>query len=183
MIAFCYHICFQHCKRKFLDIEADKDATQIIDVINKLYRKEHKIGKHWKPDRILEYIKKYAPSILKELKRKLLKIQSNPSMLPKSPLSKAINYTLNEYDALCNYIDGPEYTLDNNAIERYMRYISLSRKNSLFCGSHDGAKRTALLYSLACSCRLNGINTFEYFTDILNRMAYINPNASDEVYQ
>ena len=119
--------------------------------------KSIKIGKHWKPDRILEYRKKYAPPILKELKRKLLKIQSNPSMLPKSPLSKAINYTLNEYDALCNYIDRPEYALDNNAIERYMRYISLSRKNSLFCGSHDGAKRTALLYSLACSCRLNGI--------------------------
>jgi len=175
--------CFQHCKRKFLDIEADQEATQIVDVINKLYRKEHKIGTHWKPDRILEYRNKYAPPILKELKRKLLKIQSNPSMLPKSPLSKAINYTLNEYDALCNYINRPEYALDNNAIERYMRYISLSRKNSLFCGSHDGAKRTALLYSLACSCRLNGINTFEYFTDILNRMAYINPNASDEVYQ
>ena len=71
----------------------------------------------------------------------------------------------------------------DNAIERLVRYISLSRKNSLFCGSHAGAERTALIYSLACSCRLNGINTFEYFTDILNRLAYISPNAPDEVYQ
>ena len=72
---------------------------------------------------------------------------------------------------------------NNNAIERFMRYISLSRKNSLFCGSHAGAERTALIYSLACSCRLNGVNTFEYFADILNRLAYISPNAPDEVYQ
>jgi len=46
-----------------------------------------------------------------------------------------------------------------------------------------GAKRSALIYSLACSCRLNGINTFEYFTDILNRMTCISPNASDDVYR
>ncbi len=51
----------------------------------------------------------------------------------------------------------------DNLGERLMRYISLSRRNSLFCGSHAGAERTALIYSLACSCRLQGINTFEYF--------------------
>jgi len=71
----------------------------------------------------------------------------------------------------------------DNAIERLQRYISLSRRNSLFCGSHAGAERTALIYSLACSCRLHGINTFEYFADILNRLAYISPRAPDEVYQ
>jgi len=71
----------------------------------------------------------------------------------------------------------------DNAIERLQRYISLSRRNSLFCGSHAGAEKTALIYSLACSCRRNGINTFEYFTDILNRLAYISPNAADEIFQ
>lgn len=175
--------CFQHCKRRFLDIENDKEAAQVVRLINRLYQAEHKIGEKWEPDRILKYREKYAPPILSALKSKLLEIQSNPSTLPQSPLSKATNYTLNEYDALCNYILHPDYALDNNAMERCMRYISLSRKNSLFCGSHDGAKRTALLYSLACSCRLHGINTFEYFTDILNRMAGISPTASDEVYR
>ncbi|MFV0273339.1 MAG: transposase, partial [Macellibacteroides fermentans] len=103
--------------------------------------------------------------------------------LPKSPLSKAVNYTLNEYDALCNYIVRPDYALDNNAVERCMRSISLSRKNSLFCGSHAGAKRTALLYSLSISCKLHNINSFEYFTDILSRLAYISPTAPDQIYR
>jgi len=175
--------CFQHCKRGFLDIEGDEDAKDIVDIINSLYRKEHEIGKEWKPDEILKHRQEYAPPILANLKVKLLKIQADPQTLPESPLSKAVNYTLREYDALCNYILRHDYALDNNAIERQMRYISLSRKNSLFCGSHAGAERTALIYSLACSCRLNGINTFEYFEDILNRLAYISPNAPDEVYQ
>ena len=71
-----------------------------------------------------------------------------------------------------------EYEMDNNAIERINRYISLSRRNSLFCGSHQGAKRAALIYSLACSCRLNRINTFEYFKDLLNKFIMVNPNTN-----
>ena len=175
--------CFQHCKRQFLDIENDKEAIGIVNTINRLYQAEHKIEEKWPPDKILKYRQKYAPPILAELKSKLLEIQSNPSTLPKSPLSKAANYTLNEYDALCNYIVSPDYALDNNAVERCMRSISLSRKNSLFCGSHQGAKRTALLYSLAISCKLHRINTFEYFTDILSRLAYISPTAPDQIYR
>jgi hypothetical protein len=84
-------------------------------------------------------------------------------MLPKSPLAITVNYTLRKYDALRNFILRNDYTLDNNAIERLLRYISRSRKNSLLCGSHAGAERTALIFTLACYCRLNGINTFEYY--------------------
>ena len=175
--------CFQHCKRKFLDIESDKEAQEIIDLINRLYSKEHQIKANWSPERILKYRQEYAPPILKKIKDKLLRIQSDPTSLPKNPLTQAANYMLNEFDALSNYILRHDYALDTNAIERMHRYISLSRKNSLFAGSHAGAERTALIYSLACSCRLHNINTFDYFTDILNRLATISPNASDEVYE
>lgn len=173
--------CFQHCKRKFLDIKQNKDAQKIIEIINKLYKKEHEMPPEYPPEQALEYRKKYAIPILTELKDELLQIQAKKTTLPKSNLSKAVNYTLNEYSALCNYTLKPEYELDNNEIERLNRYISLSRKNSLFCGSHQGAKRTALIYSLACSCRLNGINTFEYFKDILNRFIEIKPNTDKKV--
>ena len=36
--------------------------------------------------------------------------------------------------------------LDNNYIERIKRYISLSRRKSMFFGSHEGASRAAILY-------------------------------------
>lgn len=175
--------CFQHCKRKFLDIESDNQAKEIINLINRLYSKEHKIMDSWSSERRLKYRQEYAPPVLKKLKDKLIEIQSNPATLPKSPLSQAVQYMLNEFDALSNYILRHDYELDNNAIERNFRYISLSRKNSLFAGSHAGAERTALIYSLACSCRLHNINTFDYFTDILNRLANISPNAADQVFE
>lgn len=153
--------CFQHCKRKFLDIEGNPQAKEIVEIINRLYTGEHKIPPQYSPEQVLAQKKKYAEPILKELKDKLLALQADRNILPKSALAKAVNYALKEYPALCNYILKLEYELDNNAIERQNRYISLSRRNSLFAGSHKGAKRSALIYSLACSCRLNGINTFE----------------------
>jgi hypothetical protein len=172
--------CIQHCKRKFLEIMPDRDAEQIITLTNRLYQEDHKIKEDWTPEQILAHRQKYALPIFDQLKTCLLEIQNDPLTLPKSPLSKAVNYMLNEFDAIKNYTLRHDYDLDNNALERVNRYISLSRRNSLFCGSHAGAKRMALIYSLACSCRMNNINTFEYFTDILNRLANTKPNAPDE---
>jgi len=174
--------CFQHCKRKFLEIMPDREAEEIITMTNLLYHKEHKREPDWTPEQILAYRGEYAPPILKKLKDRLTEITNDSQILPKSPLAKAANYMLGQFDALSNYILRDDYDLDNNAIERVNRYISISRRNSLFCGSHDGAKRMALIYSLACSCRLNNINTFKYFTDILNRLTNISPNAPDNVF-
>ena len=84
---------------------------------------------------------------------------------------------LGEWEAIENIFTRGDYHLDNNLVERLNRYISLSRRNSLFFGSHDGAKRGAMFYSLACSCRLQGISFFEYISDIINKAAALPPNT------
>ncbi|PKQ69231.1 hypothetical protein BZG01_01335 [Labilibaculum manganireducens] len=86
-------------------------------------------------------------------------------------LNKATAYCLNELESIYNIIISTDYDLDNNRIERPMRYISISRRNSLFCGSNAGAARTAKLYSLAISCRLNNVNAFSYFKDVIQHLA------------
>ena len=73
--------------------------------------------------------------------------------------------------------------MDNNLVERLNRYISLSRRNSLFFGSHKGAQRAAMFYSLACSCRLNNVNFFEYISDVINRTALMQPNTDINQYR
>ena len=89
---------------------------------------------------------------------------------------------LNEFEEIRNYILIHYYDLDNNEVGQTIRYISLIRRNSLFFRCHSTVKRLALIYSIACFCKLNNINTFKYFTDILNRLAYIKPDASDEIF-
>lgn len=85
-----------------------------------------------------------------QLKEKLLQIKGNQKKYPlKSPMYKAANYMLNEWDGIETIPSSGDYSMDNNLIERLNRYVSLSRKNSLFFGSHEGAKRDCIFYSLA----------------------------------
>jgi hypothetical protein len=172
--------CFQHCKRKFLDIEGNRDAREVVDIINLLYQEEHKLPSDASPPKIAELRKIYAPPILQQLKDKLLEIKNRKTTLPKSSLGRAVHYALEQLPSMSNYILDGRYQLDNNFIERVQRYISIARRNSLFCGSHKGAERAALIYSLACSCRLHNINTFEYFKCLLNKLILVTPNTPDE---
>ena len=50
-----------------------------------------------------------------------------------------------------------------------MRQVAVGRKNYLFCGSHEAAKRAGLLYSLLVTCKLNDVNPYEWLKDVLSR--------------
>lgn len=89
---------------------------------------------------------------------------------PKSPMGKAINYVVNNWQELSQFVGDPQLPLDNNASERALRIIALGRKNYLFAGSDDAATNLAGLYSLVASCELNGINPERYLADVLIRV-------------
>lgn len=178
--------CFQHNKRKFIDCGDDPDARAIVGYINELYQKDHlhRIGVDgWTVEDHLKWRQEYAPAILSKLKNKLNQIAKSKTLLPQSDLATAVSYMQTEWNALVNIFSAGDYELDNNLIERQNRYISLSRRNSLFFGSHAGAERCVIFYSLACSCRLNGINFFDYISDVINKAASLPPNAKPEIYR
>ena len=155
--------CIQHCKRKFIEIQEQAQAGEIIDLYNQFYTiRKKKPKKQWKS---------LSLKVYKTLEKKLRAIEKDKATLPNHILCKATAYCLNELESIYNIIISTDYDLDNNQIERPMRYISISRRNSLFCGSDAGALRTATLYSLAISCRLNNLNTFSYFKDVIQKLA------------
>ena len=88
----------------------------------------------------------------------------------KSPLGEALNYIAKYWDGLCLFLADGRIELDNNSVERAMRPVCLSRKNSLFAGSNEGAENWACLASLVETCKLNGVNPHAYFTDLLTRL-------------
>ena len=54
---------------------------------------------------------------------------------------------------------------------------------SLFFGSHKGGEQGVMFYSLVCSCRLKGVNFFEYISDVINKAAALPPNTPLEKYR
>ena len=89
---------------------------------------------------------------------------------PAGTTAEPINYTLNHWDGLVRFLEDGRIELDTNTIERAMRPVALSRKNSLFCGSDEGGENWACLASLIETCKLNGVNPLTYITDLLTRL-------------
>jgi len=88
----------------------------------------------------------------------------------RGPTAEAIRYALNHWDGLERFLEDGRIELDNNSVERAMRPVALSRKNSLFAGSDEGAETWSGLASLIETCKLNGVNPQTYFTDLLTRL-------------
>ena len=72
---------------------------------------------------------------------------------------------------------------DNNLCEQQNRYVSKSRRNSLFFITDESAERGAMFYSLTLSCLLNGIDTSEYFADVIDKVARMKPKTPIEQYR
>lgn len=160
--------CWAHVRRKFLAIKklAEKDVQVTLELIAKLYRAE---SRDVAPEAILSRRTKHSVPILEKLHSHLTTWSQRT--LPGSDVQKAIRYALSQWEALSLFTTDPHVPLDNNLIENQMRPIALGRKNWLFAGSHEGAMRAVIFFSLINSCRLNKVNTWEYFNDVLPRLS------------
>ena len=85
---------------------------------------------------------------------------------------------MKRYKRLAIYMDNGLLNIDNNPIESSIRPIALGRKNFMFSGSHDGAQRSAMLYSFMGSCKLHGINPMIWMVDVLKK---INNHPATEI--
>jgi len=164
--------CHAHARRKF-EYALDSDpvrAARLMVLWGKLYEIE-KRAKEEKYDsaQLLEARQNEAKPILNEIKTVLNEYKDQ--VLPKSPMGKAITYSLNQWDALQRYCDDPILEIDNNLSERTLRTVCIGRKNYLFAGSEAGARRAANIYSLVASCKLSDIDPFAYFRDVLSRIS------------
>ena len=179
--------CLQHIKRRFIDCQDyDPDSAQMVVLLNKFYQNDHKhkIGVDgWTVEDNLKWRQEYAPDILADIREHLDKMLARTDILPKSDLAEAIGYLDMEWDAVVDIFKRGDTNLDNNLVERMNRYFSMSRRSSLFFGSHSGAERAAVLYTLALSSKMNGINLFDYIVDILDKTGTWQPNTSLAKYR
>ena len=174
--------CNSHARRKF-DYSLDTDpvrGARILVLWGRLYDIERKAkDENYSSAQLLEARQKEAKPILAEIKTVLEEYKNQ--VLPKSPIGKAITYSLNQWEALNRYVDDPMLEIDNNLAERLLRMVVIGRKNYMFAGSEAGAWRAAIIYSLVASCKLNGIDPFRYFRDVLARVSTHPADKIDEL--
>ncbi len=87
--------------------------------------------------------------------------------LPKSKLGQAITYALNNWEALCRYVEQGYLSIDNNLSERTLRLIAMGRNNWGVFGSVAGGETAAVLYTLTGTCKHLDIDPFAYLRELL----------------
>ena len=60
--------------------------------------------------------------------------------------------------------------IDNNMLERDIRIFATGRKSWLFSDTADGAKASAVVYSIMLTCRACGIEPLAYLRHILSEL-------------
>lgn len=166
--------CMAHARRKFEEVykNSDKRAAVALELFNKLYAIEEECRNAGMDFYQIKAVRlERSEPLLDELGSWLKTWQQSRDI--DAPLRAAINYTLKIWDKLRLYTSQGFLSIDNNAVERAIRTVAIGRKNYLFSGSHEGARRSAMLYSLMISCKLNGINPQVYLPDVLERLAYL----------
>jgi transposase len=161
--------CWSHVRRGFYDLAKAKApiATETLQRIAALYEIEARVRGKSAADRLAVRQTESKP-LVAELR---IWFETQIAKLPaRGPTADAIRYALNHWDGLCRFLDDGRIELDTNSVERSMRPVCLSRKNSLFAGSNEGAENWACLASLIETCKLNGVNPHAYFTDLLTRL-------------
>ncbi len=163
--------CLAHARRKFFESKATEKelAEYALTKFNALYE----IERRCKEDQLCyEQIKNVrqrdALPILKELHEWM--IAQYTTLLPSSPIRGAIAYSLERWERLCYYTNDGQLNPDNNPVERQIRPVALGRNNFFFAGSHKGAERLALIYSLIGTCKLNDVNPYEWLKDVLDKL-------------
>lgn len=161
--------CNAHARRYFYKalLEGDRQALWFLQEYRKLYRIEANSRAMSAEARQVSR-EESAPKIFAEMKRRAQELQ--PTFLPKSSMGKAVNYFLNDYEALTGYLAAGHLEIDNNLIENSIRGPAVGRRRWLFLGHPQAGWRSATIYSLLISCRRRAINPQEYLTDVLRRL-------------
>lgn len=175
--------CMAHARRYFEQaLDNDKDrAEYVLKQMQKLYDVERVCrDEKYSYNQREELRKEKSLSVLSELKQWLK--ENIMQVLPKSPIGKAIAYSYERWDKLMIYSLNGQLEMDNNLIENQIRPVAIGRKNYLFAGSHDAAKRHAMIYSFIATCKLRGIDPENWLRDVLSRIQDHKANRLHEFF-
>ncbi|MGX5851822.1 IS66 family transposase [Mesorhizobium sp. PL10] len=178
--------CMAHSRRRFVDaLKARKKGggppEQALRFFEQLYRVERQARNEIPDDGetrdhcIRRFRQQHSVPILHALKAWLDEIA--PKVLPDSKLGDAVSYTLNQWGYLTRYTEDGSMPIDNNLLERDIRIFATGRKSWLFSDTVDGARASAVIYSLMLTCRACGVEPLAWLRHVLTELPQRNEDA------
>jgi transposase len=162
--------CNAHARRRFVEAQssAPDEAEEALKYIRKLYKVERELGGLFAADDDAgrqQHRSAQTAAVREEFHAWLVAQRSRA--LPKSPLGEAVGYAVSHWAALMRYAEQGYLAIDNNLAERVLRQVVVGRANWQFCGSAEGGRTAAALYSVVGTCKHLGIDPFAYLREAL----------------
>ena len=165
--------CHAHARRPFAELAKLGNTPGLASEALKFYRKLYAIEKEARENNISfeqrHQLRNEKTLPILEAFKKWLDIHVTKTS-EQGKIGKAIRYCLSNWPELTNFLKDGRIEIDNNFIENAIRPFALGRKNWLFAGSPAGAKAGAVFYSLLQTCKANGVEPYQYFCAMLNRI-------------
>lgn len=171
--------CWVHCRRGFDEAmqtiakEHQKESISylIMKQIQAIYREEGRLKDLSAPERRMQrqvVVKPLVDALFAYLKQNELLIER------KGTLRAAFTYALNQEKYLRVFLSDGEVPIDNNASERAIRGFCIGRKNWQMIDTINGAKSSAIIYSIAETAKANYLKPYDYFEYLLTESKRLN---------
>ena len=179
--------CFSHARRNFDKalkvLPKDKQHVDLpswhgLQYCNKLFAIERELKEASPQERYRIRLEKSKP-VLDDFYA-WLKRQSS-SALPKSVFGEAVNYCLNQWSKLTAFLEDGRLEIDNNLAERSIKPFVIGRKAWLFSNTPNGAKASAITYSIMETAKENGLHPFRYLNYLFEQMPNMDLEAEGAV--
>jgi len=165
--------CWAHTRRKFFEAQDANPAAaaQALDQIGAIYAieahiRDHELTGEQKRDYRLIHAKPLVEGFFVWAAEQF----EAQGLLPKTPFTHALAYARERRVGLEVFLLDAEVPIDTNHLERALRAIPMGRKAWLFCWTELGAKQVGIMQSLIVTCRLHGIDPYDYLVDVLQRV-------------
>jgi transposase len=164
--------CMAHARRMFNDaLQNDQQrAGYAMNEIQKLYAIERSCKERSLNYAEIKEVRRQKSVPILEALGDWMKAQYM-QVIPKSSIGKALAYSMERWEKLSLYTQNGMLSIDNNPVENSIRPVAVGRKNYLFSGSHEAAQRSAMLYSLLGTCKMHGIEPYQWLRNVLETIA------------
>ena len=164
--------CWVHGRRKFeealatIPAEGKKESVAwlVMKQIQAIYREEGKLKDLPSQERLAQrqvVIRPLVDALFAYLKQK------KEQIVVKGKLETAFTYLLNQEKYLRVFLNDGDVPMDNNASERAIRSFCIGKKNWEVIDTINGAKTSAVIYSIAETAKANRLKPYEYFEHLL----------------
>ena len=165
--------CWVHCRRRVNDalntikepFRKESESFLLMKQIQAIYREENKLNELSSEERL-----KQRQVVVKPLVDAFFAYIKTLNVSKKDTFGDAVSYALNQERYLRVFLEDGDVPIDNNASERAIRGFCVGKKNWQMIDTINGAKTSAIIYSIVETAKANNLKPYNYVQYLLEEI-------------